>query len=92
MSDNLPAPITISKASILLPCVSLALTLAAFALGAPARLAHLNLRPTPLFAGLEFDSSIRYEPVVSSDQADVRMVASRRVLDTLLSHQFLALR
>lgn len=92
MSENQPAPLTRSKASLWLPCVSLALTVAAFGLGAPARLARFNLRPAALLAGLEFDASIRYEPAVSADPADARMVASRRVLDTLLSRQFIALR
>ena len=91
MSENQPAPRTISKISLLLPLVSLALTLGAFGFGAPARIARLNLRPTVLLAGLEFDSSIRYEPS-SSDQSDVRMVASRRVLDSLLSRQLIAIK
>lgn len=85
MSDN-------TKASILLPCFSLALTVAAFAAGAPAKLARLNLRPAALLANLEFDASIRYEPAASSGQADVRMVASRRMLDEVLSRQLIALR
>ncbi len=90
MSENQSAPRTITPISLLLPCVSLVLTLAAFGFGAPARIARLNLRPTVLLAGLEFDSSIRYEPVASADQSDVRMVASRRVLDSLLSRQLIA--
>ena len=46
MSDNTNAPAT--KAFILLSCISLALTVAAFGVGAPAKLAHLNLRPAAL--------------------------------------------
>ena len=92
MSDNLPAPITSSKISIWLPCVSLALTLVAYGLDAPARLAHLNLRPTTLIAGLEFDESIRYEPALSMERTDYRLVSAQRVLDTLLSQQLIALR
>jgi hypothetical protein len=90
MSDNLPAPITRSKFSLWLPYVSLALTAAAFGLGAPARLARLNLRPAALLAGLEFDASIRYEPFVSPDQPGVKFVAARRALDGLMSRQLIA--
>ncbi len=92
MSENQPAPRTSPKASLWLPCVSLALTVAAFGLGAPARLAHLNLRPTTLLVGLEFDDSIRYEPALSMERTDYRLVSAQRVLDTLLSQQLIALR
>ena len=92
MSDNRPAPITSSKISLLLPCVSLVLTLAAFGLDAPAWLAHHTSRPVALLAGLEFDESIRYEPAISAEQADVRLVAARRVLDSILSRQLIAFR
>lgn len=91
MSDNLPAPTTSSKTAILLPYVALVLTVAAFGLGAPARLAHLNLRTTAL-ASLEYDSSIRYEPALSTEWSDVRLVGVRRVSDALLNRHLIALR
>ena len=90
MSENRPAPITSSKISLLLPCVSLVLTLSAFGLDAPAWLAHHTPRPVALLAGLEFDASIRYEPAISAEQADVRLVGARRVLDSILSRQLIA--
>ncbi|MEQ1918013.1 MAG: hypothetical protein ABL955_02355 [Elusimicrobiota bacterium] len=92
MSDNQPAPRATSKISLLLPCVSLVLTLAAFGLDAPAWLAQHTPRPAALLAGLEFDESIRYEPALSADQSDVRLVGARRVLDSILSRQLIAFR
>jgi hypothetical protein len=92
MSDNLPAPIMSSKASAWLPCVSLALTVAAFGLGAPARLARLNLRPSAHAAGLEFDSTIHYEPVIATERAAVLPAGALRGLHELLSHQLIALK
>lgn len=92
MSDNLPAPIMSSKASVWLPCVSLALTVAAFGLGAPARLAHLNLRPAAHSASLEFDPTIHYEPVISTEQAAAIPTGALRGLHQLLSNQLIALK
>jgi hypothetical protein len=88
MSDNKTAPATSSKASILLPCLSLALTVAAFGLGAPARLARLNLHQS----ALELDTTIHYEPALSSARADVKAFDARRVLDELLSRPLVALK
>jgi hypothetical protein len=90
MSDSQP-PRGINQhiASFILPGLCLALTLAAFAIGAPAKLASLG-RPAPVLAALEFDSSIRYEPVVSADLSAFELVAAKRVLDGLVSKQFLA--
>ncbi len=92
MSDNASAPVRTSKASLLLPCVSLALTVAAMAVGAPAMLARSVHRPAALLSALEFDASIRYEPVVSIEQGDFRLIAARRVLDQLVSRQLIAFR
>ncbi|MDP3542114.1 MAG: hypothetical protein Q8T11_06540 [Elusimicrobiota bacterium] len=88
MSDNTSAPVRSSKASLLIPCVSLALTVAAMAIGGPAALARYAHRPS----ALEFDASIRYEPVVSIEQGDFRLIAARRVLDQLVSPRLIAFR
>lgn len=92
MSDDTNAPVRTSKASLLIPCVSLALTVAAMAIGAPAMLARTAHRPAALQSVLEFDASIRYEPVVSTEQGDFRLIAARRVLDQLVSPRLIAFR
>jgi hypothetical protein len=92
MSEKPAAPAKSSNISLWLPYASLALTLAAFGLGAPARVARLHLRPAALIAGLELDASIRYEPVVFSNPSGVRLVAAHRVLDELMSRQLVAFR
>lgn len=59
MSDNQPfRDNTRHLAFLVLPCASLTLTLAAYCLGAPAKLARVVNGPAPL----EYDASIRYEP------------------------------
>ena len=75
--------------SLLLPAVTLALTLGAFLAGAPAKLARLG-RPAPVLAALEFDSSIRYEPVISAELAGFELVGAKRVLDGLVNRQLIA--
>ena len=92
MSDNKSTPARTSMTSLILPCAALALTAAAMAAGAPARLARLHLNPSALVAGLEFDASIRYEPVVSTEQGGFRLVGARRVLDQLATRHLIALR
>lgn len=88
MNDNKSAPVRGSKASLLIPCVSLALTVAAMGIGAPAMLARYAHRPS----ALEFDATIRYEPVVSTEHGDFRLIAARRLLDQLASRQLIAFR
>ena len=90
MSDNQPARSMSILVPLILPCVCLVITLAAFGLGAPVKLAHLTQRPAILLTGLEFDASIRYEPLVFTDQADFRLVGARRVLDALVNRQLIA--
>lgn len=92
MSDDTNAPVRTSKASLLIPCVTLALTVAAMAIGAPARIARLSSPPAAVLAALEFDPSIRYEPVVYADLSDHRLVAAHRLLDQLTSRQLIAFR
>ena len=74
--------------ALILPGVSLALTLGAFCVGAPERLAHHGR--APLLAGPEFDATIRYEPGVMADMSGYRLVGARRVLDHLVSGQLIA--
>lgn len=92
MSDKRTAPITNSNASAWLPCVSLALTVAAYGLGAPARLARLNLRAAAIPEGLALDPSIRYEPALSSEKAGAMSAGGLRGLQDLLSRRLIALR
>ncbi len=92
MSDNTSAPVRTSKISLLLPCAALVLTVAAMAAGAPALLARHSRTPAALLSALEFDASIRYEPVVSTEPGDFRLIAARRVLDQLASRQLIAFR
>ena len=63
MSENRSVSRTRTVVSLVLPCMSLALTLGAFFAGAPAKLARLNSRPPAMLTGLEFDAGIRYEPL-----------------------------
>jgi len=90
MSDNQP-PRGINQhlAPFILPGLCLALTVAAFSLGAPVKLARLS-GPAPIVAGLEYDASIRYEPVVASDLSSLELVAAKRVLDQLVHGQLIA--
>lgn len=92
MSDNTSAPVRTSKISLLLPLASLVLTVAAMAAGAPVLLARHTPPPAALLSALEFDASIRYEPVVSTEPGDFRLIAARRVLDHLASSQLIAFR
>lgn len=92
MSDNTPRPVTSILSSLWLPCVSLALTVAALGLRAPQRLARLDLGRTARAAALEFDSTIRYEPVVFAGPTGDRLVAAHRVLDEVLGRHLVALR
>lgn len=92
MSDNQAGRNTSIIASLILPCVCLVITVAAFGLGAPVKLARLTHRPAVLLTGLEFDASIRYEPIVFTDQADFRLVGARRVLDALVNRHLIAFR
>lgn len=92
MSDNTRGPITSSKASLLIPLVSLALTVAAFGLRAPQRLARVDLGQAARVAVLEFDATIRYEPVVFAGPSGDRLVAAHRVLDEVVSRHLVALR
>lgn len=74
MSDNQPfRDNTRHLAFLALPCLSLALTLAAFCLGAPAKLARAVHGPAPL----EYDATIRYEPAVSALADDSALIASK---------------
>jgi len=90
MSDNTPAPVKTSISSLWLPLASLALTVAAFGLNAPARIARLDIGRAAQAAVLEFDASIRYEPVVFATPAGDRLVAAHRVLDDVLSRHLVA--
>lgn len=92
MSDNTITPVRAPKSSLLLPCAALMLTVAAMAVGAPAMLARSAHRPAAALAALEFDSSIRYEPVISTERGDFRLIAAGRVLDQLVSRQLIAFR
>lgn len=92
MSDNTTAPVKFSKASLWLPYASLALTLAAFGLRVPARVARLDLRHAARVAVLEFDASIRYEPAVFAGPSGDKLVAAHRVLDEVMSRHLVALR
>lgn len=92
MSDNTITPVRTSKASLLIPCVTLALTVAAMAIGAPAMLARSAHRPAALLTALEFDASIRYEPALSAEPGEFRLIAARRVLDQLVSPRLIAFR
>jgi len=78
-------------ASLLLPAVTLALTVGAFLAGAPVKMARLAHPPAPV-AALEFDSSIRYEPAISSELGGFHLVGAKRVLDELVSEHLLALK
>lgn len=76
MSDNQPfRSNTRHLAFLMIPCLSLALTLAAYCFGAPVKLARVVHGATPALAGLEFDASIRYEPAVSVEPSDPQLVA-----------------
>lgn len=88
MSDN-PRGI-MHLASFILPGLCLALTLAAFSLGAPSKLARFVHAPAIAVASLEFDASIRYEPVFSAGLSDLELVAAKRVLDQLVHGQLIA--
>jgi len=90
MSEHQTPRSAVRIASLILPCASLALTLSAFCLGAPAKLARLAHGPMPVLSSLEFDATIRYEPVVAADLSDYRLVGARRVLDHLVSGQLIA--
>lgn len=92
MSDNTPRPVTTSKPSLWLPLVSLALTVAAFGLRAPAKIARLDISRAARVAVLEFDASIRYEPVVFAGPSGDRLVSAHRVLDEVVSRHLVALR
>lgn len=92
MSDNTSAPARSSKISLLLPLASLVLTVAAMAAGAPTLLARHSRPPAALLSALEFDASIRYEPAVSTEPGDFRLIAAHRVLDELASRQLIAFR
>ncbi|MBI2386799.1 MAG: hypothetical protein HYV14_12390 [Elusimicrobia bacterium] len=92
MSDNPTGPITSPKSSLWLPLVSLALTVAAFGLRAPQRVARLDIGRAARVAVLEFDASIRYEPVVFAGQSGDRLIAAHRVLDEVVSRHLVALR
>lgn len=61
MSDSQPfRSNTRHLAFLAIPCLSLAVTLAAYCYGAPAKLARVVHAPEPL----EYDASIRYEPAI----------------------------
>ncbi len=91
MSDNQPfRDNSRHLAFLVLPCLSLTLTLAAFCLGAPVKLARIVHGPTPVLAGLEFDATIRYEPAVSVDLSDFQLIGAKRVLDGLVSGHLVA--
>jgi len=92
MSDNTPRPVTDSNPSLWLPLVSLALTVAAFGLRVPERVARLDISRAARVAVLEFDASIRYEPVVFAGPSGDRLVAAHRVLDEVMSRHLVALR
>jgi hypothetical protein len=72
MSDNMPK--THSRFFAWLPVASLALSAAAFGLGAPARLARTARSSSPLSASLsaEVESVMRYEPVMFPMPASAR--------------------
>ena len=92
MSENRSVSRTRTVVSLVLPCMSLALTLGAFFAGAPAKLAHFTSRPPAMLTGLEFDAGIRYEPFLSTDPSGLRLVAATRVLDNLLNRHLIAFR
>lgn len=92
MNENRPPRVAGSLASLTLPCLSLALTLVAFSLGAPVKLARLVRSPTPILAGLELDATIRYEPVVSAELGGFNLVGAKRVLDGLVNEQLFAVK
>lgn len=74
MSDNQPfRSNTRHLAFLAIPCLSLALTLAAFCYDAPSKLARVVHAPEPL----EFDATIRYEPAVAAAPAEPELVASK---------------
>lgn len=74
MSDNQPfRSNTRHLAFLAIPCLSLALTLAAFCYDAPSRLVRVVHAPEPL----EYDATIRYEPAVSAMPDDSNLFASK---------------
>jgi hypothetical protein len=71
MNDTTPK--NVSSFSAWLPLTSLALSAAAFSLGAPAALARCIRPSVPLNFVSQLESSVREEPVMFPMQAPVRL-------------------